>query len=81
MSDDPMEDYDESVDITTDADRLADEFAELEKEEAALVNYVWPPRARKLIKQKCSDCGGPVHRVRDEQSVYDWCFECDAQIE
>jgi hypothetical protein len=50
-------DYDEPVDITTDADRLAHEFAHLDKEEGALADYVWPPKSRKLIKQKCPACG------------------------
>jgi hypothetical protein len=78
MTDDPTDDpdqYDMSVDITTDADRLADEFASLEKEEAELANYVWPPTSRKLIKQKCPNCGSPLYRERAEEHVWDWCFQ------
>lgn len=78
---DDRREYDESIDVTTDADRLADKFAELEQAEAEMANYTWPPTSRKLIKQKCPICGEPLYRERAEGEVWDWCFNCDAEVE
>lgn len=43
--------------------------------------YVWPPERRRLPKQKCPECGGPLIRVCAEYAVLDWCTDCDGVVE
>jgi hypothetical protein len=88
MTDDPLDDpeqYDPSVDITSNEDRANDEAQEIldEAEDAmdATAARTGPPRSHVLWKVRCPVCNGPVDHVWAEDQEWNWCTACDAEIE